>query len=286
MNELRRFWLAMSLGLLPMASGSTALEDVFAADAAFAANAADNGHHAAFIDYLAEDAVLFRPEAVPGQEWLATHEPAGGRLEWTPAAAAVGCTAALAVTTGPWQYSNADGGELVAGHYLSVWRREAPGQWRVALDHGIDHAGAVPAGQLQAALARFWPDGAAADGCPGRADLAGLVRAEAQLNAQVERRGLLPALQRMADAGALAYRDELAPGPLQGLQPGGDGAYGPGTVARTVGTLFETDTDLAVTHGVLQVPDGPQRSLFVRVWKREGRRWRVVIDLRTPLPQG
>jgi ketosteroid isomerase-like protein len=285
-NDMKNLWpclLATLLGLLPMASGSTAAEDARAADAAFAARAAEIGHHAAFIEYLAEDAVLFRPEAVRGPEWLATHEPAGGRLEWSPAAAAVGCTAALAVTTGPWRYSNSEGGEPVAGHYLSLWRRDAQSQWRVVLDHGIDHAGAVPAEQLQAAFARFWPH--AGEGkCTGRGDLDGLAEAEERFNEQVERRGLLAALQRMAGESALIYRDDVPPGPLSGLQPDVDAAFGPGTVARTVGTVSEPGTDLAVTHGILQSPDGSQRSLFVRVWRREGRRWRVAIDMRTPLP--
>jgi len=48
--------------------------------------------------------------------------------------------------------------------------------------------------------------------------------------------------------------------------------------------VFEPGTDLAVTHGILQSPDGLQRSLFVRVWSREGRRWQIAIDMRTPLP--
>ena len=285
-NDMKILWpclLATLLGLLPMASGSTAVEDARAADAAFAARAAEIGHHAAFVEYLADDAVLFRPEAVRGQEWLATHEPAGGRLEWSPAAAAAGCTATLAVTTGPWRYSNTEGGEPVAGHYLSIWRLDAQSQWRVVLDHGIDHAGAVPAEQLQAAFARFWP-GVREGKCTGRGDLDGLAEAEMRLNEQVARRGLLPALQRTAGEGALVYRDDVAPGPLAGMQPAVDAAFGPGTVARTVGTVFEPGTDLAVTHGVLQSPDGSERALFVRVWNRDGRRWQVAIDMRTPLP--
>jgi ketosteroid isomerase-like protein len=285
-NDMKTLWpclLATLLGLPLMASGSTAAEDARAADAAFASRAAEIGHHAAFIEYLADDAVLFRPEAVRGQEWLATHEPAGGRLEWSPAAAAAGCTAALAVTTGPWRYSNSEGGEPIAGHYLSLWRLDAQSQWRVVLDHGVDHAGAVPAEQLQAAFAQSWPD--AREGkCTGRGDLDGLAEAERRFNEQVARLGLLPALQRTAGEGALIYRDDVAPGPLSALQPAVDAAFGPGTAASTVGTVFEPGTDLAVTHGVLQSPDGSERSLFVRVWSREGRRWQVAVDLRTPLP--
>jgi ketosteroid isomerase-like protein len=285
-NVMKNLWpclLATLVGLLPMASGSTAVDEARAADAAFASRAAEIGHHAAFIEFLADDAVLFRPEAMNGQEWLTTHEPAGGRLEWSPSAAAAGCTAALAVTTGPWRYSNSEGGEPVAGHYLSVWRLDAQSQWRVVLDHGIDHAGAVQAEQLQAAFGRLWPHPGEAK-CTGRGDLDGLAAAEQRFNEQVARRGLLPALQRTAGEGALIYRDDAAPGALAGLQPAVDAAFGPGTVARTVGTVFEPGTDLAVTHGVLQSPDGSQRSLFVRAWSREGRRWQVAIDMRTPLP--
>ena len=275
--------LSIPIGLLPTMSGSTAIDEVLATDAAFAARAAEVGHHAAFIEYLAEDAVLFRPDAVPGQEWLATHEPAGGRLEWSPAAAAVGCTAVLALTTGPWRYSNAEGGEPVAGHYLSVWRRDAGGSWRVVLDHGIDHALAVPAEGLQAALTRLWP-GDDAGRCGAEGDSSTLAAAEERTNGQVVRRGLLPALQRTATAGALVYRDDVPPAAMAALPSDVDAAWGPGTVAHTAGTVFEPGTDLAVTHGTLVSPDGSARALFVRVWSREGRRWKLAIDLRTPLP--
>jgi hypothetical protein len=141
----------------------------------------------------------------------------------------------------------------------------------------------MPAEQLQAAFAQLWPD----DGdrkCTGRGDLDGLAEADRRFNEQVARRGLLPALQRTAAVGSLIYRDDAAPAPLSGMQPFADAAFGPGTAARTVGTVFEPGTDLAVTHGVLQSPDGSGRSLFVRVWRRDGRRWQVAIDMRTPLP--
>jgi hypothetical protein len=141
----------------------------------------------------------------------------------------------------------------------------------------------VPAEELKAAFARLWPH--ASEGrCAGSGDLDGLAEAERRFNEQVERRGLPAALQRAAGEGALIYRDDMPPGPLSGLQSDVDAAFGPGAVARTVGTVFEPGTDLAVTHGILESPDGLQRSLFVRVWSRDGRRWQIAIDMRTPLP--
>lgn len=275
--------LATLLGLLPMASGSAPADDALAADATFAARAAEIGHHGAFIEYLAADAVLFRPEAVQGQDWLATHEPAGGRLEWAPAAAAAACGGAFAITSGPWRYTSVDGGEPVAGHYLSVWRLDAQSQWRVVLDHGVDHGGDTPAGQLQAAFTRPWPHAGTGE-CTGPGDTADLARAEERLNAQVSRGGLRVAVGRAALQGALAFRDDVAPAPLSTLPADTDAAFGPGATARTIGTIFETGADMAVTHGIVQSADGLHRSLYVRVWSRDRRHWQVAVDLRTPLP--
>ncbi len=48
--------------------------------------------------------------------------------------------------------------------------------------------------------------------------------------------------------------------------------------------MFDPDGDLAVTHGVLQSAADGSRAVYVRVWQRERRRWRLAIDLQAPLP--
>ena len=65
--------------------------DVMAVDRDFAQRALETGIRFAYDRYLAPDAVVFRPLPVPAREWFATHEPATGRLEWTPAVAATAC---------------------------------------------------------------------------------------------------------------------------------------------------------------------------------------------------
>lgn len=284
MNTPRPILSGLLLGLASVASSSATLDDVRLADVAFAERAAEAGYHLAFVEYLADDAVLFRPEAVGGQQWLAANDPAPGRLEWRPSAAAAACTGRLAVTSGPWRYANDEGGEPAAGHYLSVWRLEQDGQWRVILDHGIDHPpGSAPAVPLESSFGRLWPAREAA-ACAGRADHADLVRAENDLNDRIASHGLPDALRRAAAEGALAYRDESAPGLLAGLPLPDDANFGPGAAARSVGVVFDAEGDMAVTHGILQAAEPTRRALYVRVWQRERRKWRVAIDLRTPLP--
>ena len=266
--------------LAPWLAHAGAVEDVLAADAAFAARAGDAGQGVAFAEFLAPDGVLFRPEVVRGQQWLAGNESVTGRLEWWPAAAGADCSGRLAVSTGPWRYTNPAGGEPAAGHYLSIWRLDDDGQWHVVLDHGIDHGpGAVPAAPLQPALARLW---GAAGKCRGRDETDRLTRAEQDLDARVQREGLPAALRGVAAKGALGYRDDAAPGPL--TEAAGDEAFGRGSVVRADDAIVVPGGDMAVTYGVLQAADAAQRALFVRVWQRDGRHWRVAIDLRTPLP--
>ena len=71
MNTPRPILSGLLLGLASVASSSATVDDVRLADAAFADRAAEVGYHLAFVEYLADDAVLFRPEAV--QALVAEH---------------------------------------------------------------------------------------------------------------------------------------------------------------------------------------------------------------------
>lgn len=289
MTLRRSLIVGATLCLVQPAAIAAALEDVLAADAAFAARSVEVGQQAAFLEVLADESVLFRPDAVAGREWLATHESATGRLEWVPAAAAVNCSGQLAITTGRWQYVNAAGGEPVSGHYLSLWRRDAEGRWRVLLDHGIDHAAdAVPPEPLAGLLEPLWA-GEASGTCGERLRGSELEHAEAALNESIARRGLPVALRRAAAPGALVYRDDSPPARLAGDGPALDARFGKGSVARHVGVIVQPGSDLAVSHGVLGASGAEgsvpvHEALYVRVWTLDDNRWRVAIDLQTPLP--
>ena len=130
-------------------------------------------------------------------------------------------------------------------------------------------------------LARWWP--ATGSGtCAARDGTDRLARAEQQLDERVQRKGLQEALRVAAAQGALAYRDDAVPGPLAAAM--GDAPFGPGTAMRAGNTIAMPAGDMAVTYGLLRSAGGTDRALYVRVWQRERRDWRVAIDLRTPLP--
>ena len=222
--------------------------DVITTDREFALTALESGIRAAYERYFAEDAVVFRPLPVRARDWLETHEPATGRLEWVPAVAATACDSSLAVTLGTWNYTAKDSKGADTGQYLTVWRRTYAGEWRIVLDQSIS----LPS--MPAALA------AASRACDGTTPtLEKLLAVERKLNSGL--RNL-----HLTDSSSIDVK-----------------AIAVGSVAGSAGA------DLAVTYGELldkRAARGsePQvRAVYVQVWQRDGRSWRVLHDFHTPV---
>lgn len=268
----------------------SARETVLAADMAFAALSTERGAQQAFQAYLASDGVIFRPTAVAGGEWFATHEQASGRLEWSPAAAAVDCTGALAVTTGPWRYRNPDGGDPVAGHYLSIWRQDSNGEWFVVLDHGVDESGeAEAAGGLQASLDGLWPVGRDCSRT-SRANAVSLAKRDRELNSAIRSKGIDTALRRHAHPAAVAYRDDAPPRPMAAHWPADGPTMGGRLEGRARSVIAAAGSDMGYTYGEIVEPakrrtEPRPRAVYVRVWLHDGSDWRLAVDMSTPLAE-
>jgi ketosteroid isomerase-like protein len=111
----------------------------------FAADVAKRGG-AAFATWFADDAVeLSNGRAAKlGRGAIAadaTWDPAVYHLTWTPTAAQMGPSNDMGFTWGHYEGRSKDAhGEpvIVAGRYITVWKKLADGTWRVALDAGAN----------------------------------------------------------------------------------------------------------------------------------------------------
>lgn len=218
----------------------TTVEDVMATDREFAQRAVDAGLRAAYERYLAADAVVYRPLPVSARDWLATHEPASGRLDWAPATAYVACDGSLAVTLGLWTYTARDGHPPDTGQYLTVWRPGPDGEWRIVLDQSISVA-ALPTAPARA-------NAPCDDSNPS---LSGLLDADRKLNGRVRS---LPASAQPARATSIGAATGSARADL----------------AVTHGELLERQAARGTEPQV--------RAVYVRLWQREGRRWGLLHD--------
>lgn len=284
--------LVLVAGACPLVvlADPAAREAVLAADTAFAASSTERGAQQAFQAFLASDGIVFRPTAVAGGEWFATHEQASGRLEWSPAAVAVDCAGGLAVTTGPWRYRNPAGGDPVAGHYLSIWRKDSNGEWFVVLDHGVDEsAEASAAGGMQASLDAIWP--AVRDCSPASgANAESLAKQDRELNAAIRSKGIDTALRRHVHAAAFAYRDESPPRPVTAEWPADGLVLGGRLEGRGQSAVAAPGSDMGYTYGEIVEPAKRRvvprpTAVYVRVWRHDGHDWRLAIDMSTPLDE-
>jgi hypothetical protein len=152
---MKRSARTLTLGLLsavPLACASTgsprtvptgdaALPTVIAAERAFARHSESAGIKESFSANLAPDGILFRPGPVNGLQWLNSNPPSPGYLSWEPSTAAVAQSGDMGFTTGPWEFRTRGASDTVsrAGHYVTVWKRDSTGAWKVALDIGTSH---------------------------------------------------------------------------------------------------------------------------------------------------
>lgn len=111
------------------------------AERAFAASARELGVRDAFLKFLTADAVMFLPEPVVARQGLMGSPSvpfADEPLIWEPRLGDIAASGELGWLTGPSVMAVANGSDRDPRHttYLSVWKRQPDGAWRVIVDVG------------------------------------------------------------------------------------------------------------------------------------------------------
>ena len=94
--------------------------------------------YAAFVSFLADETVWFGGKSVlrgkdaVAQDWKRFYERPQAPFSWKPTEVEVLDSGTLAISSGPVY---APDGKLI-GLYNSIWRLEAPGQWKIVFDKG------------------------------------------------------------------------------------------------------------------------------------------------------
>ncbi len=123
---------------------------LFDLEARFAKDVEERGG-AAFASWFADDGVELGNGAVPhiGKVAIvksANWSPKDYQLTWTPTDAMMGPSGDMGYTWGHFEghSKDANGNPVVtSGRYMTVWRREPDGSWKVVLDAGANDAPAA-----------------------------------------------------------------------------------------------------------------------------------------------
>jgi ketosteroid isomerase-like protein len=255
----------------------------------FAKAAATKGTRDAFLEFIADDGILFQPGPVNGKKFWTERQPRKGLLSWEPAFADVSRAGDLGYTTGPWEFrpNGLDDQPVAFGQYFTIWKKQSDGSWKFVLDRGVSTEKPSAANKI----IQFPVNDEGSTTNPkfniaeGRALL---LKLEGEFSDQSVKKGSDAFTSYLADdARLLRANTEPAVGKNAAMN----------VVSARQGTLswvpaasdIAVSGDLGYTYGTFDFKSGGalvEHGSYVRVWKKQDGKWKVVIDVMSPDPKG
>jgi ketosteroid isomerase-like protein len=276
------------------------LKSLVATEQAFSQAAADNDTREAFVQFIAEDGILFRPRAVNGKRWMQDHpvpptqtSEKRALLAWQPIFADVAEAGDLGYTTGPWEFKDdiKDVRPSGYGDFVTLWKKQADGSWKFVVDLGISHpesSGALKLWQIAD------EDGKRLTKLSSSIDLKraqqSLVRQDLEFSNAALTFGFLKAFQTYAAGEVRLFREKSNPfigkqaailaltnrKELLAWQATGEDVSRSGDLGYTYGSYSANSND--ATKKLVE------RGNYLRIWKKQNGVWKVVLDVANPLP--
>jgi ketosteroid isomerase-like protein len=256
------------------------LPSLIAAEKAFAATSAASNTRDAFLAYLSDSGIVFRPGPVNGKQVWEKAPVNEHLLSWQPIAGSISATGDLGYTTGPWEFRNlrTDTNAIGRGYFVSIWRKEKAG-WKVALDLGISFssAGTTERPQFSEAPASTQVR------MDQQASMKDLLLAENSFIASAAKEGI-KAYGDLLDGQARIYRAGKPPY-VSAAQREEFLAAGKGLPAFAVTRAVVSESgDLAYVYGRTTVNSKTDSKTIVngnylRIWRRVLGKFKIVLDL-------
>ena len=266
------------------------LASLIAAEYAFADLSTRLCTRDAFFTYLAEDAILFRPRPVPGKMWMMSQPERPGLLMWYPSFATIALAEDLGCTTGPWTFRPGGPGDPIAhGYFVSLWRVQSDGQWKVELDCGVTcPPPPTPIEPLQPEAISEPRSAETASLDPDQVCLSLLV-VERALTDEMAHAAVAAVYDRYCADEAQIYRTGVWPYRGRAAIRDNFGALPGVCVWQPIDVRTSRSGDLGYVYGLAQFrPDGrsdPIESCYLRVWKQIAGRWQLLIDVDCPISE-
>ncbi len=255
----------------------------------FARAAAEKGTRDAFLEFLAEDGILFQPGPVNGKKWWTERAPRKGILSWTPVFADVARSGDLGYTTGPWEFrpNGPDDKPVAFGQYFTIWKKQSDIRWKAVLDRGVTSEKPLSAKIVQFPLNddETFITNLKVEFDKGRA---ALLKLEKEFSDRSANKGAVNAFEYYLadDARLLRQNASFVTNKNAALV----------FVSASAGRLtwepafadIAASGDFGYTYGSFELKSRDvvvERGSYVRVWKKQSRSWEVVIDVMSPEPQ-
>ncbi len=278
MKFLARFPVVLAFTFAAFAQAD--VQRIVDTEHAFAKFAEENGTKAAFLEFAANDAILFLPDKVNAKEHWNSRATSTGLLSWAPNYADISANGILGYTTGHWEFRPKGKGDEPAGfgEFITIWLRQPDAKYKFVVDIGVGH-------KKPDKYSANWVT--AAD--PGK-DL-NEKNSSAADNAggffmAITENGLAKAYEMYAVDEVRAFREDMMPilgkKALVSLMKSEKATY-----SMPKCSSFFGSADLAYntnTYSKTVAGKTVESGNVMQIWKLINGRWRIVLDIFKPVP--
>jgi ketosteroid isomerase-like protein len=273
----------------------TDLQKLVETEIAFAKAAETKGTRAAFLEFLADDAVVFRPGARNGKEFWQAQPESGALLAWSPAWADVSSDGNLGYTTGGWELRPKGKSDApnAFGEYVTIWLRQPDGNFKAVLDIGISHGKPASKTAVKGSTAK-----SAAPSATWKSPVdagAGETKIESRITLNTltdifSKRQMSDALFRYLANDAIVLREGRMPfinkTPAFLELEKVDKDFPPDSYLNFDGNISQRYGNMMYSYGTYKLTHKDKSVSnwnFLQIWKFRENRWQIVLDIFAPL---
>jgi ketosteroid isomerase-like protein len=272
--------VVIPIGAMLMAADSSlmpALQAVVDSERNFAHTSVDRGIKQSFLQFFSDNSTVFAPGPTNGKAFYTNYQDKGYRLSWGPAFATISNSGDVGLTTGPWELrkSAADETPMGFGEFVSLWKKQPDGVWKVIVDVGIAHPkpSAKP-GEVQLSLPP-----------PGPLDDSELPKTEELFAKGLRDDGGARLLDFVSDEVRI-LRDQNLPAAGKEAAKAMLDSDRAKMVRQVAGAGHSPGNDLAWCFGAYSSPtQDAVEGYYLTVWRFEPNGWKIILDLQKPAPK-
>ena len=258
-----------------------------ASERAFAAATEILGIRDGFLSFFSPDAVSFDAELQNAYDGLKNRKPTTypltGKLQWAPQSGDIAKSGDFGYLYGSWKYevTGAKDKKPSYGEYISIWKRDALGLWKVAFDCGIK----LPDSEIALAKISFTSQGDSIELRNRKVNDSGLsgkklIETEAVFAKQDDE------LQLLLSDNITVFRDGIFPVHSKEDAKNLYAMYKLDTF-RNTGISVSITGDMGYTYGNYNMQSGklpnndkdPEYQ-YLHIWKLDSRgNWKLIVDV-------
>jgi len=264
---------------------SSALFHMREAERNFAKESAMYGRNASFVENFADESVIFTDKWLTnGKQFSKDRKATPVVLKWEPEFMDISESRDFGISTGPWeaQEYRPNTAPVSTGYFLTVWKKQSDGAWKVILDAGLTtpvppgnkHTFSFPAGADKAVLN------------PGKENIESLSK---ELSDK-EKQNLTVWKNNPVTSTYASFLANNVRMQLNGHLPTTNadtikvwiGQLDKTLSWKSVGAGAASSGELGFTYGLLEIPGNPKETKghYVRIWrKRPGASWNIVLEM-------